>query len=257
MLHCDPETLALRSLGEEVGTPEESAHLATCPQCQADLASLRRAVVTARAGGPTDLLAPPEHVWERITDDLATGAPSARDTRTPALRATDDPGPDAAVVPLSAAPSARAGRRRPATWLLAAAGIGGIVVGGVATAALLSGDDAVSPGTLEAATVLDPLPDWDATGEATLSVTSTGEQVLTVTVDAPTTPTGDFQEVWLIDRDVVGMVSLGPLEGSSGQFVIPAGVDVALFPVVDVSLEPVDGVPTHSGNSIVRGTLDV
>lgn len=257
MLHCDPETLALRSLGEVVGTPEEDAHLATCPQCQSELAALRRAVVAAKTGGPTDLLAPPDHVWDRITDELAAGTPSARDPRTSSSSDTDDRGSDAVVVPLTAASSARAGRRRPATWLLAAAGVGGIVVGGVATAVVLSGNEAASSGTLEAATVLDPLADWDATGEATLSVTSTGEQVLTVTIDAPATPTGDFQEVWLIDRDVVGMVSLGTLEGTSGRFVIPAGVDVSAFPVVDVSLEPVDGVPTHSGNSIVRGTLDV
>jgi anti-sigma-K factor RskA len=80
--------------------------------------------------------------------------------------------------------------------------------------------------------------------------------VLTVTVDAPTSGADGFREVWLIDSEVRGMVSLGPLEGGTGQFVIPAGVDVGQFPIVDVSLEPVDGVPTHSGNSIVRGTLD-
>lgn len=243
MSHCDPQTLALRSLGEVVGTPDEDAHLASCEQCRSELESLRRVVTVAKSGGSTTLLAPPDHVWQRITAELS--APSVDDER-------DQAGPDApaTVVPL------RPRRSRPATWLLVAAGVGGVVVGGVATAALMSGSSTTPPGTLEASTVLDPLPEWDATGEAQLSVNAAGEQVLTVTVDAPSSSSDGFREVWLIDSAVQGMVSLGPLEGSTGQFVIPAGVDVGQFPIVDVSLEPVDGVPTHSGNSIVRGTLD-
>lgn len=66
--------------------------------------------------------------------------------------------------------------------------------------------------------------------------------------DAPTS----YVEVWLIDRQVEGMISLGPFHGD-GDYVIPSGVDPAEFPIVDVSIEPADGVPTHSGVSIVRG----
>ncbi|MEO8264395.1 MAG: anti-sigma factor [Ilumatobacteraceae bacterium] len=61
-----------------------------------------------------------------------------------------------------------------------------------------------------------------------------------------------YVEVWLIDRQVKGMISLGPYHGN-GDYVIPSGVDPAKFPIVDVSIEPSDGVPTHSGVSIVRG----
>jgi anti-sigma-K factor RskA len=61
-----------------------------------------------------------------------------------------------------------------------------------------------------------------------------------------------YIEVWLIDSQVKGMISLGPFHGN-GDYVIPSGVDPAKFPIVDVSLEPSDGVPTHSGVSIVRG----
>ena len=247
MSHCDPETLALRSLGEGVGTPDEDAHLASCEQCRSELENLRRVVTVAKSGGSTTLLAPPEHVWQRITAELSAPSPAVDNDRDRDQAVTEEP---STVVPL------RPRRSRPATWLLVAAGVGGVVVGGVATAALMSGSSTTPPGTLEASTALDPLPDWDATGEAALSVNAAGEQVLTVTVDAPTSGADGFREVWLIDSAVQGMVSLGPLEGSTGQFVIPAGVDVGQFPIVDVSLEPVDGVPTHSGNSIVRGTLD-
>jgi anti-sigma-K factor RskA len=61
-----------------------------------------------------------------------------------------------------------------------------------------------------------------------------------------------YIEVWLIDTEVKGMISLGPFHGN-GDYVIPSGVDPAKYPIVDVSLEPSDGVPTHSGVSIVRG----
>jgi hypothetical protein len=50
------------------------------------------------------------------------------------------------------------------------------------------------------------------------------------------------------------MVSLGPVR-SDGRYEIPAAVDVSAFPIVDVSIEPADGVPTHSGRSVLRGTL--
>ena len=76
-----------------------------------------------------------------------------------------------------------------------------------------------------------------------------------MTLDGPAAD-GDFREVWLIDREVTRLVSLGVLEGSSGTFTIPTGLDLADFAVVDVSAEPFDGDPAHSGDSIIRGVLD-
>jgi anti-sigma-K factor RskA len=61
-----------------------------------------------------------------------------------------------------------------------------------------------------------------------------------------------YVEVWLIDDQVKGMVSLGPFHGN-GDYVIPSGIDPSKYPIVDMSIEPSDGVPTHSGVSIVRG----
>ena len=51
------------------------------------------------------------------------------------------------------------------------------------------------------------------------------------------------------------MVSLGILAGDSGIFAVPRGLDLADYPVVDVSFEPLDGQPAHSGESIARGIL--
>jgi hypothetical protein len=244
--HCDPETLALRSLGEAAGGAEVDAHLATCRQCQDELASLRGLVMTATTGGPAPLSSPAPQVWDRIVAELA-------DDLHPATQSGAETTQDAPLAPVT--PLVPRQRVRPATWMLAAAGIGGIVIGGVATAALTSPSSQPTT-SVEASTALTPLPDWDATGTAELTVTPDGQQVLQVSVDTLSSLEGGYEEVWLIDRDVKGMVSLGPLEGSSGSFVIPEGVDVSEFPIVDVSLEPADGEPTHSGNSIVRGTLD-
>lgn len=290
MLHCDPESLALRSLGEGGGTPDEETHLATCPQCQAELASLRTVVTTARDGGPMEIEQPSPAVWDRIRGELAlsttaattTGAAAPAGGATTAGPATTAgkavprsqgssaassgapgggapgggaPGgttDDAAVVSLDAH---RARRGRPATWLMAAAAVGGIAVGGVVTAALM-GTSSAPEATVAASVDLAPLPAWDAAGTADLTVTDDGQQVLVVTVDADAPASDGFQEVWLIDTEVSGMVSLGILDGTTGEFVIPAGVDVADFPIVDVSLEPFDGDPTHSGDSIVRGQIE-
>lgn len=244
MSHCDPELLALRSLGESVGTPEEQQHLATCQVCQAELSSLSTLVGTARSGGPIEIQSPSPQVWTRIRAELDLPAGSPVEA------------PQAPVVSLEQRRDRQARRTRPATWLLAAAGVGGIVVGGAVTAAVLGSDP--QPELTVAATVpLAPLPSWDASGTAELAVDADGRQVLVVSLDAAAAADADgFQEVWLIDENVEGMVSLGVLEGPSGQFVVPAGVDVGQFPIVDVSLEPFDGDPTHSGDSIARGQIE-
>jgi hypothetical protein len=58
----------------------------------------------------------------------------------------------------------------------------------------------------------------------------------------------------LPEVDASGLLSLGLLEGTSGRFAVPAGIDLDQFTLVDVSAEPVDGDPSHSGDSIVRGS---
>jgi hypothetical protein len=47
------------------------------------------------------------------------------------------------------------------------------------------------------------------------------------------------------------------LDGAEGRFDLPDGLDLTQFPVVDVSEEHFDGDPAHSGDSVVRGPLDV
>jgi hypothetical protein len=62
--------------------------------------------------------------------------------------------------------------------------------------------------------------------------------------------------VWLINPSVTELVSLGPLR-ADGDYDVPPGVDAAEFPIVDISDEPVDGDPSHSGDSVLRGQLPI
>ncbi len=91
------------------------------------------------------------------------------------------------------------------------------------------------------------------TGSARL-VVDRGQQYLEVSVDGSPSEPGAYLELWLIDANVRGMVSLGPYTGAR-RYPVPAGVDPVAYPVVDVSVEPADGVPTHSSVSVVRGLL--
>ena len=52
------------------------------------------------------------------------------------------------------------------------------------------------------------------------------------------------------------MVPLGVLRPGEQTLELPSGLDLGEFPIVDVSVEPLDGDPTHSGVSVARGVLE-
>jgi hypothetical protein len=51
------------------------------------------------------------------------------------------------------------------------------------------------------------------------------------------------------------MVSLGTLDNGNGTFTVPQGINTREYRVVDVSDEPPDGNPAHSGISLIRGAF--
>lgn len=103
-------------------------------------------------------------------------------------------------------------------------------------------------------------PGFDSLGAASTgnaAVLATGDdRCLDLQLSALPQVDDAYLEVWLIDTNVEGMVSLGPIDGD-GCVAIPASVDPSAYPVVDISIEPTDGIPTHSGRSILRGVLDI
>jgi anti-sigma-K factor RskA len=70
-------------------------------------------------------------------------------------------------------------------------------------------------------------------------------------------PTGDgeFYELWLLgaDKRLVGLGSFRVNAGGSATLKLPLPVDPKTFTYFDLSLEPTDGNPGHSGVSVLRG----
>ena len=71
MPHPAPDQLALAALPAEPAEPEIAAHVAMCPTCHAELASLRHTVDLARATHPATDTGPPSRVWHAINGELA------------------------------------------------------------------------------------------------------------------------------------------------------------------------------------------
>lgn len=272
MDHIEPEELAVLALdGRE---PDEAvrAHLDACPECLAEYDSLVRTVALGRGAPDEAFEAPPSSVWTAIHAELGLSPELAADPaqgRTPAAVAVADAPPRR---PDHVAPRRRSrrpalasdgpdGTRRRSAWLpiTVAAAVGGILAGiglgwllGAAGAGGTVGQD---PAVVLASAELDAFPGWDdAVGNATVEEGSDGVRTVVVDLEADV-PAGELREVWLIRSDASGLVSLGLLDGGSGRFVVPAGIDLDEFTLVDVSAEPVDGDPAHSGDSIVRGEL--
>ena len=108
---------------------------------------------------------------------------------------------------------------------------------------------------VEATATLTPVPDGplasDGTlGTADLLAATNGEQVRVTAPALPAIP-GAY-EVWLFGNDG-RMISLGSLNQGEGTFTVPQGIDTQEYRTIDISDEPPDGVPTHSGISVVRG----
>ena len=121
----------------------------------------------------------------------------------------------------------------------------------VVAVGLLTRDD--SAGDIVATADLDALAEGFL-GSATLIE---GDDGLELELDLGELPPDDgFYELWLIkDLSTGQMQSLGPIEGA-GTVAWPDGFDPADYAVVDISIEPRDGVPTHSGVSVLRGQLE-
>jgi hypothetical protein len=235
MTHLDPDLLALLALGEDATTAEQRDHLAACADCDADLRRLQRTVAAGRGAdwAPT-LETPGPRVWTGIAQELGLAASADP-------LGGRDPAPVVALHP--------AARRRRRIVLAAVAAAVVLLVGGLGVVLLRSASDPIASARLIA------FPGWKGqSGTALLERRSDGEQVVDVRTSVRPDGRTDH-EVWLMTSGAKRLVSLGTLHGTSGRFPVPAGLDVRRFRFVDVSDEPRDGDPAHSGDSIVRGAL--
>lgn len=229
MSHVDPDMIALIALGESA-LPADLEHVRTCVQCQGELDELTAIAASARSITPADRpVSPPSQVWDRIEAELAMRAPVIE-------------------VPV------KAKTRGSSRGMFALAASVGVLVGGLGTYIAVSTDSSDSRANIVAQASLDPLRDVTEPAQASVQQIN-GGQVLNVQASGLPATDG-FYEVWLLAPDAVSMISVGMLDASEGgQFPLPAGIDLAAFPIVDISLEHFDGDATHSADSILRGKL--
>jgi hypothetical protein len=239
MEHLDPDVLALLALGEDAASATGRLHLAGCLPCREEIRRLARPVAAAREIDDEPLTAPGPQVWAGIasalqldpdvaTDPLGGGGPRPLAPPTPPLR-----------------------RFRRSVVVIAAAAAAVLVLGVVGVGLLSARHDAQRLATA----TLQAFPGWrGSSGTAVLERLPGGRRVVEVTTTVQPDPRTDH-EVWLMTAGAKRLVSLGLLHGTSGTFTVPTGVDVGRFRLVDVSDEPRDGNPAHSGDSIVRGAL--
>lgn len=256
MSHLDDEEIALIAMGEPAGSEADAQHLVECEKCATEVAEMSRVALVARSSVVEgDLEAPPAGVWSRIHGELGLSGAVAADPASvvPAADAAGRGGVSDAGQPAKRA-RVRSRRGSSATvWILAASMALVVAIGaGVWIARTLTPTSAVI-----ASAELAAFPDHpDAVGQAEIGDDGEGRRTLTVTLEGDEIADGEYREVWLIREDGQALISLGVLDDTSGTFRVPDGVDLDEYRLVDISFEPVDGDPAHSGDSIVRGELD-
>jgi hypothetical protein len=184
--------------------------------------------------GDFELETPPPSLWLSI--EAASKAPQAV---------------DAAPVVKDAEAARRASRSRGRLLGIAAA-VAVVVGAGTLVATKGSRDNLVLASAPLSSVGLDGAPDG-LVGNAEV-VARNGHRYIRLKEKGVSPKSGEFLELWLIDANVKGMVSLGAVNGS-GEYRLPDGLQVSDYPIVDLSTEPYDGKPTHSGASLLRGKL--
>ena len=237
MSHVDPEQLAGLALDPSDGPADVREHVETCPECAGLVAAFTG--VRRRAGADA-LVPPPAGLRAKVLAEVRSG-----DAPPVSLPARTEPAPRRGV-PLWLAGVAAA------LALLAGLGLGRLGTGTDETPE--AGNPPADTGTVVAATPLTALDSDAERGEASAVKT---DDTFTIRVSA--SELGDepgVHEVWLINVDGKRMISIGLLaSGDEGEFAVPMDLIDEGYRIVDISVEPDDGDPTHSGVSIARGEL--
>lgn len=246
--HADDQHLAALAMGDVAEVDEVTrAHVDACDFCTSEVAALRETLSLVLAAGAETFTAPPASVWAAVSAELGSELDAGSDDDE------DDIEPGAGVV------HSLSERRRVPAWLAATAaavalaagvGIGTQVVGG-------SDPDETAPaiqvlGATDLAS-LDNSPQARGAAEVRRHDDRVALHVEASDLDGP----DGTREVWLINTDGSRMVSLGLLPaGEAGEFDFPERLLAQGYRIVDISYEPDDGDPTHSGQSLARGTIE-
>jgi hypothetical protein len=290
MEHPDEEVLTQFALDDPLALDAATlVHISDCDRCTHEIQEIQRVVDAALAsGGRADLrtlVAPPPSVFERVLVEVGgrapepvlevasqpVSAPSAHRAAvaTPPAPAAptgtlddpiwlfDQPGEIATTAPGRSDLVDRPTDRR-TLWQVTVAGLVGLVLGaGVAWLVADNGSTPTPSPTGSGDVSPSPLIGVDGnktSGEISLVKPSAGAPKITITIDTLDRGHG-FLEAWLVDPVGGGMVALGVVDGTRGTFTVPPSLNRSKYDEVDVSREPFDGDPAHSGVSLARGTL--
>jgi hypothetical protein len=99
---------------------------------------------------------------------------------------------------------------------------------------------------------------WGASGSAEVVDAAGVRQVRVMVVDPAGVRPGACLEAWLMDAAGTRLHALGALPPQTdgalhGTFELPADLLLDQYDTVDVSVEPLNGDPSHSGASLLRG----
>ncbi|MFW2513733.1 anti-sigma factor domain-containing protein [Demequina sp. SO4-13] len=217
-------------------------HLATCEQCQAEVASFE---------GTLDALAEPSDDASVVAPESLHGAVFDEIARTPQVAAPAAPDTDDRSAVAPAAPDApvsldqaraSAGRRRlPARLLAAAAGLVAVVAVGVGF--ILTGNDesTLADEAERVRTAEDSVEYSLGLGAATLYVSS-AEGGVALIGDTPDLPEGETYQVWVVPADGTDPVP-GPVLGD-GELEQAWLTELEGAAAIAVSVEPEGGSTT-------------
>ncbi|MFP5199419.1 anti-sigma factor domain-containing protein, partial [Micrococcus luteus] len=111
------------------------------------------------------------------------------------------------------------------------------------------GDDLIGTAVMASVTT-DGSP-----ARAEMTRAADGEMHLAVHVPQVPAPEDGYLEVWIRDEAASRMISLGTVTRQDTTLTVPEGVDLASYPVLDVSHEHFDGDPSHSTLSLWVGEM--
>ena len=199
-------------------------HLAECPECRAEVASLREAASTL---AETTVLDPPAALRDRVLAGIATTRPLPPEVSSP--------------VTLD---SRRPPRRRLSLLVAAAAAVLAVGGGTVLWQQPWESTSQQQPGiqaVLSASDAKRSSLDFDGGAKATMVHSDSVGKAVLVTEKMPPPPAGKVYQLWL-DQPGQGMVSAGLMPVREDQRVLLTG-DAATATGAGITVEPEGGSP--------------
>ena len=225
-------------------------HLATCPDCRAEVDSLREAAATLPEITSVE---PPPALRDRLLADIATVRPLP-----PVVEPTQPPTQESAshaqVIPLES----RRRRFRPA--MAAAAAVVALIGGGIVASQPWQDDSSTQQPQLTAAdrVLQDPdaqhvLKEFPDGATATVVRSEAEGKAVLLTKKMPPAPSGKVYELWL-QKDGV-MVPAGTMPDAADQTVLLEG-DASGATAVGITVEPDGGSKKPTSAPIVMFELE-